>query len=323
MKLCFVGDWMPAIPLGVGVADSLIVGNLECAFCDGIPDSAKAYTSVLPKDSIPNIGHSGFSALSVANNHVYDANNLEEMMGVLRSRFPQIQFFGSIENPFAKFVSEGRSIYVIGSLEPCRSRGKAIYPQEKVKSLIEKIKTEDSTATVYVYPHWGKEGEYTRWPSPAQQVLARSWIDAGADGVFGSHSHVFQGKEIYKGKQIYYSLGNYFFPHPESKLYEGTHDGLTVEIADGEMTEHYHHFEDDGAFSDSKFGSKTMEEISRPLSSWSTWKWAKTVGAFNLKKNSSSWQIRLRKNFIKTLPKFLVWQLLPKTLLFRIAALCR
>ncbi len=62
--------------------------------------------------------------------------------------------------------------------------------------------------------------------------------------------------------------------------------------------------------------------ISAPLRDWTTWKWAKAIGPFNLKKNTASWKIRLRKNFIKTFPRFLAWQMLPKTLLFRIAGLC-
>ena len=36
-------------------------------------------------------------------------------------------------------------------------------------------------------------------------------IDAGADLVIGNHSHVYGGLEMYKGKYIIYSLGNFCF----------------------------------------------------------------------------------------------------------------
>ena len=36
-------------------------------------------------------------------------------------------------------------------------------------------------------------------------------IDAGADVVVGSHPHVTQGAEYYRGKLIVYSLGNFVF----------------------------------------------------------------------------------------------------------------
>ena len=132
--------------------------------------------------------------------------------------------FKELEKPVDLFFVTGnkeillgdRHIAIIGSLEPCRSRGRRIFKQEDVLALIRKI--QDDFDLIYVFPHWGKEGEYTRYPAPWQLKLARSWIDGGADGVFGSHSHVFQGREFYKGKPIYYSLGNFYFPHPETKF---------------------------------------------------------------------------------------------------------
>jgi poly-gamma-glutamate synthesis protein (capsule biosynthesis protein) len=62
---------------------------------------------------------------------------------------------------------------------------------------------------VVVYVHWGKER--THEPVSYQKNLARIYIDAGADAVIGCHPHVMQGIEIYNGKTIAYSLGNYWF----------------------------------------------------------------------------------------------------------------
>jgi len=42
-----------------------------------------------------------------------------------------------------------------------------------------------------------------------QEELARAAIDAGADFIWGHHPHELQGMEIYKGKLICYSLGNF------------------------------------------------------------------------------------------------------------------
>lgn len=61
-----------------------------------------------------------------------------------------------------------------------------------------------------ILPHWGKE--YIDYPSVQLREKAKKWIDAGADLVIGHHPHVVQGKEQYRGKWIYYSLGNYIFP---------------------------------------------------------------------------------------------------------------
>ncbi len=51
-------------------------------------------------------------------------------------------------------------------------------------------------------------------PLPEWRMCYRSLIDYGCDLVIGGHPHVIQGKEIYKGKFIYYSLGNFFFNCP-------------------------------------------------------------------------------------------------------------
>ena len=51
-------------------------------------------------------------------------------------------------------------------------------------------------------------------PSEAPRFLetaARAMIDAGADGILGHGPHELRGIEIYRGKPIFYSLGNFIF----------------------------------------------------------------------------------------------------------------
>lgn len=60
-----------------------------------------------------------------------------------------------------------------------------------------------------LYIHWGNE--YINRPSSSQKKLAHWLIDIGFDLVIGMHPHVLQGYEDYKGKRIYYSLGNFIF----------------------------------------------------------------------------------------------------------------
>lgn len=60
-----------------------------------------------------------------------------------------------------------------------------------------------------VFVHWGIERNET--PEEYQRVLARGYIDAGADLIVGCHPHVLQGFEYYKNVPIIYSLGNYLF----------------------------------------------------------------------------------------------------------------
>ncbi len=78
---------------------------------------------------------------------------------------------------------------------------------------------------IIVYTHWGRE--YMSEPDEKERILARQFIDSGADLIIGSHPHVVQSKEEYKDKMIYYSLGNFIFDQyfePETK------EGLMVQV---------------------------------------------------------------------------------------------
>ncbi len=78
---------------------------------------------------------------------------------------------------------------------------------------------------VIVWPHWGVE--YTAGPSQTQQTLAHDAIDLGADLVIGNHPHWAQAMEVYKGKPIWYALGNFTFDQTWS---EPTMEGISLEL---------------------------------------------------------------------------------------------
>ena len=62
---------------------------------------------------------------------------------------------------------------------------------------------------VIVSFHWGNEKDYS--PTETQIALGRSAVDFGADLVIGHHSHRINPIELYNGKYICYSLGNFSF----------------------------------------------------------------------------------------------------------------
>lgn len=62
---------------------------------------------------------------------------------------------------------------------------------------------------VIVNYHWGAELDYS--PNENQVKLGRLTIDAGADLVLGHHSHRINPIELYQGRYIVYSLGNFSF----------------------------------------------------------------------------------------------------------------
>lgn len=62
---------------------------------------------------------------------------------------------------------------------------------------------------LFVMVHWGVE--HTTELTDYQPNDGHKFIDAGADAVIGMHSHCLQPVEIYNGKPIFYSLGNFIF----------------------------------------------------------------------------------------------------------------
>lgn len=100
--------------------------------------------------------------------------------------------------------------------------------EEAFKKLLDqlslKIKLEkEGSDFVIVSFHWGDE--YTEEISPRQREFSRLAIDSGADLVIGHHPHWIQGKEEYKSKKIFYSLGNFVFDQMWS---EKTKEGMAI-----------------------------------------------------------------------------------------------
>jgi poly-gamma-glutamate synthesis protein (capsule biosynthesis protein) len=88
-----------------------------------------------------------------------------------------------------------------------KSAGLALMNIEKLKSDVQSLGPQ--VDLIVVVMHDGIE--YVNDPAVHQKEFARAAIEAGADLVLGHHPHVVQKMEIYNGKYIFYSLGNYIF----------------------------------------------------------------------------------------------------------------
>ena len=197
------------------------IGNLECVIATKGKAEDKPYVFRAHPRVTPWLKRY-FSAVSLANNHTgdYGPQAFSEMLGHLERR--GIPYFGGGRNlreahrPYLIDV-RGRRIAVLGyneffprSFEALHDRpGTAWSDDDYVVADIRKARTEYQAEIVIVYPHWG--WEYEKIASPRQQRLARLMIDAGADAVVGGHPHVTQNIEMYRGKPIFYSLGNFVF----------------------------------------------------------------------------------------------------------------
>jgi poly-gamma-glutamate capsule biosynthesis protein CapA/YwtB (metallophosphatase superfamily) len=237
VSIAFVGDIMlddtpgkvvrsgrdPFAPMAsvLDTAD-LRVGNLECVIATmGTPEPHKPFTFRAHPRTLPLLKRH-FDALTVANNHSgdYGPQAFGEMLDLLDRR--GIAYFGGgrtlaaahrpliVERKGLRIALLGYDEFFPRSFEADVDKpGVAWSEDEQVRLDIASARTRDHADLVIPVMHWGWEHEGTA--SPRQRQLARVMIDAGADAVVGSHPHVTQDVEQYRGKPIIYSLGNFLF----------------------------------------------------------------------------------------------------------------
>lgn len=83
--------------------------------------------------------------------------------------------------------------------------------------------------------HWGNE--YLPQPEAWRVKFAHDLIDAGVDLIHGHHPHVWQEPEIYKGKPIFYSFGNFIFD--QSWSHETSHSQIARFTLKSDFTYNY------------------------------------------------------------------------------------
>ena len=200
----------------------LRIGNLECVVATGGAAETKPFTFRADPGVLPVL-KKHFDAMSVANNHSGDFGKaaFAEELGLMRKA--GLPYFGGGEDlaeAHKPVILErnGLRIALLGYVEfkPRSFEAGARLPgvawsgeDDQVIEDIAAARRDHHADVVIPYMHWGWEDEPD--PSPRLREFSRRMIDAGADMVVGSHPHVTQGAEMYKGKPIVYSLGNFLF----------------------------------------------------------------------------------------------------------------
>ncbi len=237
VSIAFVGDIMladtpgkvvrsgrdpfgPMAPL-LDTAD-IRVGNLESLIATtGTPVPDKPFTFRAHPRTLPLLKRH-FDALALANNHSgdYGPRAFGEMLGLLERQ--GIAYFGGgrtlaaahrplvIERKGLRIALLGYNEFFPRSFEADVDKpGIAWSEDEQVRLDIAAARTRYGADLVIPFMHWGWEHE--RIAGQRQRQLARLMIDAGADAVVGGHPHVTQDVEQYRGKPVFYSLGNFVF----------------------------------------------------------------------------------------------------------------
>lgn len=205
-------------------ADIMMVNN-EFAYTNrGTALAGKAYTFRGDPSRVSLLKELGVDVVSVANNHVFDYGEeglLDTLDTLQNAGMPYMGAGTNIEEAMKPvyFIAGGRKIAICSATQIERTLNftqeatatdpgvlKCLHP-ELFCQVIKEAKA--NADYVIVFPHWGTEGNANYGED--QRVLARRFVEAGADVIIGGHTHCLQTVEYMDDVPVYYSLGNYWF----------------------------------------------------------------------------------------------------------------
>ncbi|NFO04653.1 CapA family protein [Clostridium botulinum] len=195
--------------------DDYTIGNLETTFTDSkikVPKGGGVSFNFKGQKDYANIlKYSSIEGVTISNNHIYDygVDGMKDTVSALEDagidicgeEYKIVKDIKGIKFGFLGYmgwnISDKLKDKIVNDIRDLRNKGVEV---------------------IIPYFHWGSESEHEA--SKNQVELARFSIDSGADAVIGSHPHVIQTIENYKGKIIAYSMGNFCFGgnfNPEDK----------------------------------------------------------------------------------------------------------
>jgi poly-gamma-glutamate synthesis protein (capsule biosynthesis protein) len=212
----FFADVLPVLQQA-----QVVVANLESPISGrgtAVPD--KKFTLRAGRKAVDALQAAGIRVVTLANNHILDFGPpaLQDTLSVLAengilhsgagmdlddARAPAIL---RVAGRTVAFLSYSLTFPVEFYASPGRP-GTAPGYKDFVRHDIAKVRPKADLVVVSF--HWGAELMTTA--KDYQRELGRLAIDWGADLVLGHHPHVLQELELYRGRLIAYSLGNFVF----------------------------------------------------------------------------------------------------------------
>lgn len=182
--------------------DDFTLVNLECVLTESETRVDKTFNLKGKPEYVGVLTSGSVEGCSLGNNHTRDYGevSLTDTQGVLDQAGI---VYGYNDHVGIYKTQDGLKVAVVSASVLSQS---AEY-EDYIKNGIENVK--GFVDLIVVCCHWGIEREY--YPNGYQKTLAHKIIDWGADLLIGTHPHVLQGIEYYKGKIICYSLGNFCF----------------------------------------------------------------------------------------------------------------
>jgi len=201
----------------------IVFGNLEGALIDegkttkcDESTSGNCYAFKTPTRYVKYLRDAGFNVMSIANNHSSDFGfeGIESTINTLSS----VDIMATGGETVAHLTIKGKRVAIVGFSSSSSPYSYSLLNVSEAMKIIKMLK--EANDIVVVSFHGGAEGKSATHISDRDEVFleenrgnvikfSRSVIDAGADMVVGHGPHVLRALEVYKGKLIAYSLGNF------------------------------------------------------------------------------------------------------------------
>lgn len=231
IKILFVGDIYIDDNIQTGVVSSRLkeliqyhdikVCNFEAPIVLGEATKIPKVGSYLCQSANAGslIKKAGFNVINLANNHIYDFG--EQALNATTVFFNDLLTVGAGKNFEEAYQLKVFSMhgFNIGFLSFCEAEFGCIMEDSSEQSgyawinhsIVDKKISESKKEVDYLIVQIHAGVEEIELPLPEWRSRYKQIIDLGADLIIGHHPHVPQGWESYKGKMIFYSLGNFYF----------------------------------------------------------------------------------------------------------------
>lgn len=165
-------------------------------------------------DQRPDLkGRPGVSAIGHQKRFRVSEEKLSNLKAVADTTDINAEFDYAVSNGYKQPWDESQGLYFGGhtfSTTFGPSTQAVASDKRRVERAVERARTESDYVLVSIHAHEMRGTDDER-PSEFIEELCRSFIDAGADAVIGHGPHIIRGIEIYEGRPIFYSLGNFIF----------------------------------------------------------------------------------------------------------------
>jgi len=233
MKIAIVGDVFITKPQNVSIDKSVIdlfngcqyrVVNLEGPINGGeeiVPPKKSGSSLKQPTSIIGFLKSLNVDAVTLSNNHIMDYGEQGYLHTIKYLKDIATIGAGKWQDAYRMHVIEAEN-QSIGILNYCEMQFGMLYDDWTQNNntigcawinyhKVEDIIRESRAKVDYLICICHAGVEEINIPLPEWRDKYRSLIDCGCDAIICHHPHIVQGIEIYNGKPIHYSLGNFCF----------------------------------------------------------------------------------------------------------------